>query len=398
MIAVVGPAPFADYSNAFAHFILGYFWPVAFLLQKSGCLGLDLAMTFVIANYSGPATPWYQNLVREWFGLLTAGEIHVEAPAAWREVHPDSTIKFDLSQFVPRVSSFDAWKHLASNFYLEGRYVSKAPCTAVQDVSAFMHSKHMSTSKKRRHAQLVLVIRKVHDKSQSGKRHLLNGAQVTTMLQDFCRRNQLRFRRIHLEELSAIQQFKTIASADILVALHGSALSLAGFQPPHSITVEVMPVAFHYCIFHDCLSHGGRVWIQATKDIHDMTEKEKGFYNKVMHGSSSEERTPRDIPRYWDPTNILHALDTAFHSKGSPLLDCTISAGHTGTIDEAGLKEWLANKSSGGKKKWCNRAGEESAQYCHERSNHWKGNGALQVRDRPLVDGGSEAGGGGDFI
>jgi capsular polysaccharide biosynthesis protein len=104
---------------------------------------------------------------------------------------------------------------------------------------------------------MLMVARRPKEENKfGGTRYILNSEEVADKMEEFCTRHKIEFHKTYMEDHTPEKQIELIAQADILMAMHGSVLSLAGFQPPHSITVEVLPSEFQYCLFHHCLSHG----------------------------------------------------------------------------------------------------------------------------------------------
>jgi hypothetical protein len=143
-----------------------------------------------------------------------------------------------------------------------------------------------------------------------------------------------------IEELPPAGQVRWFAGVDILLAMHGSALSLAGFLPARSLVVEVLPPSFDYCAFHRCLSHE-TIWVQAVPPSGG--------------GGGAGWRRSRTL----SPAPLLRVLDEAMVARNSSLMACPAgsAAARSEEGDEEGapqtLREWMLGRPAGSAGVYC---------------------------------------------
>ena len=229
---------------------------------------------------------------------------------------------------------------------------------------------------------MLLIARRLKEENKyGGTRYILNNDEVAEALQNFTALHKIEFEQTYMEDHTPAKQIELVAGADIFVAMHGSVLSLAGFQPPRSMTIEVLPTQFNYCIFHHCLSHSDRIWVQSTKRGKDLDSEEKDHVEELVHEQGKHQR---DVPRKFKPSNILTLLDEAFDREGSYLLTGSMYLGDPIHGDAAvpKLGDWFAADTppAEGQRKWLFKHEE---MLCGKRYN--KFGDVMQVADYPLL-------------
>jgi hypothetical protein len=237
-------------------------------------------------------------------------------------------------------------------------------------------------TRKERGLKMIMVARRpTADNDFGGTRYILNGDEVADRMEEFCLRHKIEFSKMYMEDHTPTKQIEFIAQADILMAMHGSVLSLAGFQPPHSITIEVLPTEFQYCLFHHCLSHSERIWVQATKRMKRLDSEEKEWHEELVYGQGKH---MRDVPRKFDPSNVLHFLEEAFTKEDSKLLSGKLYLGKAAKkVGGQTLATWFASAPSKPKapdRKWNFKHSDE---LCSKRYN--KFGDVMQIPENPIV-------------